>query len=107
MTKICEWCKREFEARYSKGKQTKFCSHECACMAKRKLNQEKREARAKELGITVDELIRRSKRGRVGLRDSQPKRYGHRPKSYREIVAANRKHPVAVGWRGAPVMGGW
>ena len=68
-------------------------------MAKRKLNQEKREARAKELGITVDELIRRSKRVRVGLRDIQQKRYGHRPKSYREIVAYNKAHPLVEGWR--------
>jgi len=107
MTKICEWheCRREFETTH--GKKVRFCSKACAGAALRKLNQEKREARARELGITVEELIKRTKRGRIGLRDSQPKRYGHRPKSYREIVAANRKHPIAAGWRGQMVMGGW
>jgi len=100
MTKICEWCKCEFTPRHSHGARMKFCSHECACMAKRKLNQEKREARAKELGITVDELIRRSKRGRVGLRDSQPNHYKlKRPKTYAEIRAYNAAHPLKLGWR--------
>ena len=100
MKKSCEWCKCEFTPRHSHGARMKFCSRECAGMAKRKLNQEKREARAKELGITVDELIRRSKRGRVGLRDSQPKRYKlKRPKTYAEIRAYNAAHPLKLGWR--------
>lgn len=98
MTMICEWCKCEVETSHG---NVRYCSKRCAGMAKRKLNQEKREARAKELGITVDELIRRSKRGRVGLRDSQPKHYKYtkRPKTYKEIQAHNAVHPLKLGWR--------
>ena len=100
MKKICEWheCRREFETTH--GKKVRFCSKACAGAALRKLNQEKREARARELGITVEELIRRSKRGRVGLRDSQPNHYKlKRPKTYAEIRAYNAAHPLKLGWR--------
>ena len=97
MTKIYEMCGGKFETTH--GKKVRFCSKACAGAALRKLNQEKREARARELGITVEELIKRTKRGRIGLRYSQPKRYGHRPKSYREIVAYNKAHPLVAGWR--------
>ena len=104
MTKICEYCKCVFD---TTRRDARYCSIQCSGMALRKRNFLKREARARELGITVEELIRRIKRGRVGLRDSMPKRYKiKRPKSYAEIRAANRRHPIAAGWRGAPVMGG-
>ena len=105
MKKICEWCKCEFEAKHGKAR---YCSGECAAMARRKRNFEKREAKAKELGITVDELGKLIKRGRMGLRPAQPNKYKytHRPKTYREIQAENRRRPLVSGWRGAPVMGG-
>ena len=77
MKKICEWHECRREFETTHGKKARFCSKTCYWAALRKLNQEK------------------------------PKRYGHRPKSYREIVAANRKHPIAAGWRGQTVMGGW
>ena len=106
MTKICEWCGREFE---TNNKEAKFCSRKCTSMAERKRNQEKREARAKELGITVEELVKLIRHGkRMGIRPSQPRKYKHkkRPKTYKEIQAENRRRVVAAGWRGAPVMGG-
>lgn len=53
MTKICEYCKCEFE---TKKKSTKFCSRECAAMAHRKHCFLRREAQAKELGITIEEV---------------------------------------------------
>ena len=148
MTKICEWCKCEFETKHGKSR---FCSNECAAMAHRKHCFLKREAQAKELGITIEEVERLTRRGLVkyafeakrlglpiekakSLADAQRyakikalaaaagmsiKKYiksfgtarkrrdpNRRPKTYAEIRAANRKHPIAAGWRGSPVMGG-
>lgn len=105
MTKICKYCKCEFETKHG---EVRFCSVQCAGMARRKRNFEKREARAKELGITVDELVKMTKRGRMGLRPAQPNHYKYtkRPKTYREIRTYNKAHPLVAGWRGAPVMGG-
>ena len=105
MTKICEMCWAQFETTH---KEVRFCSKECAGMAHRKLNQEKREAKAKELGVTLEELAKMMRRGRVGL-SNQPKhyKYKNRPKTYKQIRAANRAHPIVAGWRGQIVMGGW
>lgn len=137
MTKICEYCKCEFE---TKHRETRYCSGECAAMAHRKHCFLRREAQAKELGITIEEVERLTRSGllkhaleakRMGLsieeevkRSRAEKRKGrrkrisvsevdpkycvwiHRPKTYAEIRAANRKHPIAAGWRGSPVMGG-
>ena len=99
MKKICEWCKCEFTAR----PRQKFCSRRCTDMAQRKRNHERREARAKALGITVEELVNLSYRNKVRI---NPCRTRSGPKSYREIKAANRRHPIAAGWRGTPVIGG-
>lgn len=151
MTKICEWCKCEFDTG-RKGKKPRYCSGECARMALRKDCFLKREAWAKELGVTIEEVESLTRRGlikyaleakrlgipiknAVSLRESPRyaetkalaaaagmsiKKYikcfgmarkrrdlKRRPKTYAEIRAANRKHPIASGWRGAPVMEGW
>lgn len=148
MTKICEWCKCEFEAKHGKAR---YCSAECAAMAHRKHCFLRREAQAKELGITIEEVESLTRRGfikyaleakRLGIpieearRRKSAARYAEtkalaaaagmsineyiksfgmarkrrdpnrRPKTYAEILAANRKHPIAAGWRGSPVMGG-
>ena len=97
MKKICEWCKCEYKAAHEVNK---YCSRECARMAQRKLNHLKREARARELGITMEELIKRTKRGSVGLNAGHPKRAKRqRPKTYAEIRAYNAVHPLKLGWR--------
>ena len=148
MTKICEWCKCEFETKHGK---TRYCSGECAAMAHRKHCFLRREAQAKELGITIEEVESLTRSGllkhaleakrlglpikkAVSLREAPRyakikalaaaagigiKEYiksfsmarkrrdpNRRPKTYAEIQAANRKHPIASGWRGSPVMGG-
>ena len=97
MTKICEWCKCEFETKHGKAR---YCSNECAGMAHRKRCFLKREAKAKELGVTIEELEKMIKRGRVGI-TNYPKRqkFPKRPKTYKEIVAWNREHPLVEGWR--------
>ena len=100
MKKICEWCKCEFNA---KRAAARFCSRKCDGMARRKATFEHREAKAKALGITVEELARMARRQKRGI---HWKRDMKRPKTYREIRAANRKHPIVAGWRGQPVMGG-
>ena len=95
MKKICEWCKCEFQTLH--GNRAKYCSMACSGMARRKLNFLRREAKAKELGITVDELKRRIKRGYEAR-----SRYGNgrivyglkRPKTYKEIRAANRRRQI-------------
>ena len=105
MNYICQYCKREFSDTHT---VRRYCSKKCAGIATSKRNQELRETKAKELGIKVDELGKLIKRGRMGLRPSQPKHYKYtkRPKTYREIQAENRRRPLVAGWRGAPVMGG-
>ena len=60
MTKICEWCKCEFETKHGKAR---FCSNECAAMAHRKHCFLKREALAKELGVTIEEVERLTRQG--------------------------------------------
>ena len=136
MTKICEWCKCEFQ---TKHRETRYCSGECAAMAHRKHCFLRREAQAKELGITIEEVesltrsglikhaleakrlglsieeeVRRSRaekrkgrRKRVSVSEVDPKYcvWIHRPKTYKEIQAENRRRPIVSGWRGAPVMG--
>ena len=62
MTKICEYCKCEFEA---KKKSVKFCSGECAAMAHRKHCFLRREAQAKELGVTIEEVESLTRRGLI------------------------------------------
>lgn len=103
MTKIFQYCKCEFSDTHT---VRRYCSKKCSGMAKSKRNQELREAKAKELGITVDELVKMTKRGRMGLRPAQPNKYKHRPKTYNQIQAENRRRPIVGGWRGTPVMGG-
>ena len=99
MTKTCEWCGVKFDTLH---KEVRFCSFRCSGMARRKRNQEKRETRAKELGITVEELIQRSKHGkRMGLSSKAGGHYKYtkRPKTYKEIKAYNEEHPLVEGWR--------
>ena len=148
MKKICEWCKCEFETTHGKAR---YCSNECAAMANQKHCFLRREAQAKELGVTIEEVESLTRRGllkyafeakRLGIpieevrRLKNAERYAktkalaaaagmgikeyikifgsaskrrypkRRPKTYAEIRAANRKHPIAAGWRGSPVMGG-
>ena len=106
MTKICEYCKCEFETKHG---EVRFCSVQCAGMARRKRNFEKREARAAELGITVEELLKRSHSRKNHIKIDQGRHYTSkmkRPKTYKEIQAENRRRPIVAGWRGAPVMGG-
>ncbi len=148
MKKICEWCKCEFETQHGKAQ---YCSGECAAMAHRKHCFLKREAKAKELGVTIEEVERLTRSGllkhaleakRLGLTIEEVKRrkkaewyakkkalaeaagmgvkeyiriFGRHvtrkddkrsPKSYAQIRAHNKAHPIAAGWRGAPVMGG-
>lgn len=148
MTKICKYCKCEFEAKHGKAR---YCSGECAAMAHRKHSFLKREAKAKEyglsldeiedifrrgygrylpeakrLGITIWEMIKRVRAERHAITKAKDADCGmgvkeyirifgrhftrndgkRRPKTYAEIRAANRKHPIAAGWRGSPVMGG-
>lgn len=62
MTKICEWCKCDFE---TQKKSTRFCSGECAAMAHRKHCFLKREAWAKELGVTIEEVERLTRSGLI------------------------------------------
>ena len=62
MNKICEWCKCEFETKHG---ETRFCSHECATMAHRKHCFLKREAWAKELGVTIEEVESMTRRGLI------------------------------------------
>ena len=149
MTKICEWCKCEFETKHGKAR---FCSNECSAMAHRKHCFLRSEAQANELGVTIEEVERLTRRGlikhaleakRLGIpieEEIRRKRaesyaktkalaaaagmgikayiacYGtarkrrdlkRRPKTYAEIRAHNKAHPLVSGWRGAPVMGGW
>ena len=98
MNHICQYCKREFSDTHT---VRRYCSKKCAGIAKSKRNQELREAKAKELGITVEELGKLIKRGRMGLRPAQPNHYKYtkRPKTYKEIQAYNKAHPLVEGWR--------
>ena len=99
MIKICEWCKCEFETKHGKAR---YCSGECAAMARRKRNFEKREARAAELGITVDELLKRSHSRKNHIKIDPGRHYTSkmkRPKTYAEICAYNKAHPLVDGWR--------
>ena len=101
MTKICQYCKCEFESG-RRGRPPKFCSRECANMHARKRNFEKREARAKELGITVEELLKRSRSLKNRIKIDPGRHYTSkmkRPKTYREIRAYNKAHPLVEGWR--------
>lgn len=102
MTKICQYCKCEYEAGYSRQK---YCSHECNGMALRKATFERHAALAEELGIPYEELVRT--RRKLGLALANRRNGGKHPKSYVQIRAANRRAPLVAGWRGAPVMGGW
>lgn len=100
MTKICEWCKCEFETKSHKN--VRYCSGECAAMARRKLNFEKREARAAELGITVEELLKRSRSRKNRIKIDPCRSYTSkmkRPKTYKQIQAYNKAHPLVEGWR--------
>ena len=63
MTKICQWCKCEFETKSHKN--VRYCSLQCGVMARRKLNFEKREAKAKELGVTIEEFERLTRKGLI------------------------------------------
>ena len=103
MTKICQYCKTPFDTG-NHGNATKFCSRECRDMHARKRNHMMREAKAKELGVSIDELKKMVRRKEVTLRFT--KSNIKRPKTYREIQAENRRRPIVSGWRGAPVMGG-
>ena len=141
MTKICEWCKCEFETKHGKSR---FCSNECAAMAHRKHCFLRREAQAKELGITIEEVESLTRSGllkhaleakRLGIPIEEARRrksaeryaktkaladaagmsireyikcYGtaskrrdlkRRPKTYAEIRAYNKAHPLVDGWR--------
>lgn len=98
-TKSCAWCHRKFETR---KKTTRFCSTECAGLARREIWKEKRKAKAEELGVTVEELAAMIRSGkRVGM-TNHPKHnraYGKCPKTYKEIQAYNKAHQIADGWR--------
>lgn len=141
MTKICEWCKCEFETTHGKAR---FCSGECAAMAHRKHSFLKREAKAKEYGLSLDELEDIIRHGygrylpeakRLGItiyemmKRVRAERYARtkakaadcgmgvkeyirifgrrvtrkdgkrRPKTYAEICAYNKAHPLVDGWR--------
>ena len=141
MTKICEYCKCEYNTWKSK---TRYCSPQCYRMANRKLLFLRREAQAKELGVTIEEVESLTRRGliktaleakRLGLPIEEAvrrkyearyaetkalaadagmgvkayiKRFGmarerwdrkRRPKTYSEICAYNKAHPLVDGWR--------
>ncbi len=102
MTKTCKWCKCEFEAEHVR---VRYCSPECARMALRKqhfeANQKVKEE-CKRLGITYKEYwASHAAKRRPAFKPGKPA-----PKSYAEIAAANRRHPLADGWRGQVVHGG-
>ena len=141
MTKICEWCKCEFETKHGKAR---YCSGECAAMAHRKHTFLKRDAKAKEYGLSLDELediirhggtrylpeakrlgitvwevmkrvraerhaITKAKAADCGMgvkeyirifgRRVTRKDGKRRPKTYAEICAYNKAHPLVDGWR--------
>lgn len=103
MTKICQYCKTPFKPG-DHGGARKFCSRDCWRMHRRKVNHEKREAKAKELGVSIDELQKMVRRGDVSLRFT--KLHIKQPKTYAQIRRENRRRVITAGWRGAPVMGG-
>ena len=101
MKKSCEWCKCEFET-YKRSKR--YCSHACAMMAVRKRTFEQHEAKAQEMGITLDELEKLIRGRKLKLTDRKKRtrdtyKYTHRPKTYAEIRAYNAAHPLKLGWR--------
>ena len=143
MKKICEWCKCEFETG-RQGKKPRYCSLKCRSTAHRKHMYEKREAKAKEyglsldelediirhggtrylpeakrLGITVWEVMKRVSAERLAITKAKAADCGmgvneyirifgrhvtrkdgkRRPKTYAEICAYNKAHPLVDGWR--------
>ena len=95
MTKNCEWCKCEFKAWSSAAK---YCSRHCARMAQSKATFLLKEAKAKELGITVEEVSRLIHNCKLSLGVRNTFR-AKRPKTYAEIRAYNEAHPLKLGWR--------
>ena len=95
IAKICEYCKCEFEAHANKAR---YCSKQCHNMAMRREAHFFHEAYAARLGVTVEELMKMAKRGEI--RFGQPSLRPHRRwKTYKEIQAYNRAHPLQTGWR--------
>lgn len=97
MTIKCEWCKTEFSSGQA---NRRYCSRDCARMARRAETFHKREAEAKELGMSLEEYAAYRRR----LYNEAPRR---KSKSYAQIKRANRARRVEAGWRGQVVLGGW
>ena len=87
MTKRCPYCGEVFEANHG---LTRYCSRECAGMARRRPKPLPRKA-------TLDMI-----------ENVNPVRtlWINAPKSYAEIRRENRQRKVKTGWRGQPVPGG-
>ena len=81
----CLNCGRTFERRNAPGKKPRFCSWDC----KQKYTREDRNAYAREY---YHQLYGKRKR---------------RQKTYDEIQAYNRKHPIPEGWRGQSPFWGY
>lgn len=95
MIRICEYCRCEFN---TKSRKARYCSRACMGMAVRKAAFKHHEAMAARLGVTVEELMKMAKRGEI--RFGQPSKRPHRRwKTYKEIQAYNRAHPLQTGWR--------
>ena len=107
MKKTCKWCKCDFEPTH--GLQ-RFCSPECRRMARRKRDFERSvrlTTERRELGLSCAEQRARRACGAMGT--SRPTKWERKPraKTYAEIKAHNRANPIAAGWRGQAVTGGW
>lgn len=97
MTFKCQWCKTEFNDGHS---NRRYCSRDCARMARRAETFHKNEAEAKALGMSLEEYAAYRRR----LYKESPRR---KSKSYAQIKRANRARRVKAGWRGQVVLGGW
>ena len=86
LERTCAICGKVFVA--SRTGRKKYCSHECAAAGAKQRSYE-------------NGHYKKGARRRCGSLKSLS-----RPKTYAEIRAANRAHPVVAGWRGQAVAGG-
>lgn len=89
----CAICGKEFIPS-GRGRR-KYCSLECADEAERQKAKLRDGRRAKRTACYG-----------VRNRDGSFAPLSRPPKTYAEIQAANRAHPIKTGWRGQPRAGG-